>query len=143
MVSLISISGTHKNNPYMKSKITVLLAFFFLAAYSVTAQMQRMSVEDRVKATMERLSSLNLTADQQKQASDVFKNFYTNQQKMMQQMRDSGQRPDRSTFQKAMEDRDAQLQKIFTEDQFKQFKEQEASQRQRGRRGGGNRGGGR
>lgn len=118
----------------MKSKITMLLAFVFLAAYSVSAQMQRMSVEDRVKATMERLSPLKLNADQQKKTSDLLTTFYTNQQKTMQEMRDKGERPDRSVFQKAMEDRDAQLQKIFTEDQFKQFKDQEASMRQgRGR----------
>lgn len=123
----------------MKSKITMLLVFVFLAAYSVSAQMQRMSVEDRVKATMERLSSLKLNADQQKKTSDVFTAYYTNQQKTMQEMREKGERPDRSVFEKAMQDRDAQLQKIFTEDQFKQFKDQEASMRQRqgqGRRGG-------
>jgi len=117
----------------------MLLAFVFLAAYSASAQMQRMSVEDRVKATMERLSSLKLNADQQKKTSDVFTNFYTNQQKTMQEMREKGERPDRSVFMKAMEDRDAELQKIFTEDQFKQFKDQEASMRQnrgQGRRGG-------
>lgn len=123
----------------MKSKITMLLAFVFLAAYSLNAQMQRMSVEDRVKATMDRLSPLKLNADQQKKASDVFTNFYTNQQKMMQEARDKGERPDRSAFQKATEDRDAELQKIFTEDQFKQFKDQESTMRQgrgQGRRGG-------
>lgn len=123
----------------MKTKITMLLAFIFLAAYSVSAQMQRMSVEDRVKATMNRLSSLKLNADQQKKTSDVFTQFYTDQQKAMQEMRDKGERPDRSAFQKSAEERDAALQKIFTEDQFKQYKEQEKNMRQRQGQGQGQR----
>ena len=42
--------------------------------------------------------------------------------KMFQDARDSGNRPDRSAFEKLMEDRDAKLKGIFTDDQYTKFK---------------------
>ena len=42
--------------------------------------------------------------------------------KMFQDARASGERPDRSQFQKLMDDRDAKLKEIFTADQYTKFK---------------------
>ena len=108
----------------MKSKFTMLLAVILLATYSASAQMQRMSIEERVKMTMEKLEPLKLNAEQQKQTETVFTDYYKNAQKMMQEARDSGQRPDRSVFEKARDDRDESLKKIFTEEQYKKFKDE-------------------
>ncbi len=108
----------------MKSRMTMLLAFVMAATFSASAQMQRMSIEDRVKMTMEKLAPLNLNADQQQKTQTVFTDYYKNTQKIMQDARDSGQRPDRSVFDKATSDRDAALQKVFTEDQYKKFKDE-------------------
>lgn len=106
----------------MKTKITMLLAFILSVSFTASAQMQRMSVEDRVKSVMEKLSPLNLNAEQQQKTQTVFTDFYNNLQKTMQEARDKGERPDRSVFQKATDDRDASLKNIFTDDQFKQYK---------------------
>lgn len=120
----------------MKSKITMMLAFIFLAAYSVSAQMQRMSVEERVKMTMDKLSPLKLDKDQKKKASEVFTNYMNSQQKIMQEAREKGERPDMSVFQKATEERDAALKGIFTDDQYKLFKDKIEETLRPQRRGG-------
>lgn len=108
----------------MTTKFTMLLAFTMLAAFSVNAQMQRMTVEERVKSTMEKLATLKLNDDQQKKTAEAFTNYYTSQQKIMQDARDKGERPDMSVFQKLTTDRDTALQAIFTEQQYKKFKDE-------------------
>lgn len=108
----------------MKSKFTMLFAIVLLATFSASAQMQRMTIEERVKMTMDKLEPLKLNAEQQKQTETVFTDYYKNTQKLMQDARDSGQRPDRSVFDKARDDRDESLKKIFTEEQYKKFKDE-------------------
>ncbi len=108
----------------MKTKITMLCAFILLASTELFAQgMQRRTVPERVKMTMDKITpALNLDATQQASTDSVFTDFYTAQMKMFQNARDSGERPDRSQFQKLMDDRDAKLKDIFTADQYTKYK---------------------
>ncbi|MGN6248402.1 MAG: hypothetical protein ACTHNG_08595 [Ginsengibacter sp.] len=108
----------------MKRKLTLLLAFMLIATTGIFAQgMQRMSVPDRVKMTMDKITpALNLSADQQASTDSVFTDYYSSMMKMFQDARESGERPDRSQFQKMMDDRDAKLKNIFTADQFTKWK---------------------
>lgn len=108
----------------MKTKIIMLFALILMATTGIYAQgMQRQSVPDRVKTTMDKLTpALNLDADQQTKTDSVFTNYYTAQMKMFQDARASGNRPDRSEFQKMTDERDAKLKDIFTADQYTKFK---------------------
>ena len=108
----------------MKTKITMLIAFILIATTGIYAQgMQRRSVPERVKMTMDKITpALNLDATQQTSTDSVFTNFYTTQMKMFQDARDSGERPDRSQFEKLRDDRDTKLKAIFTDDQYTKFK---------------------
>ena len=126
----------------MKSKFTMLAAFLFMATTAIFAQgMQRMTVPERVKATIEKLKSpLQLNDMQTAKTDSVFTSFYTAQDKMREDMRASGTRPDRSVFEKMTADRDEKLKGIFSADQYTKFKsEVEATLRpQRPQGGGGN-----
>ena len=108
----------------MKTKITLLFAFILIATTGIYAQgMQRRTVPERVKMTMGKITpALNLDATQQASTDSIFTDFYTSQMKMFQDARTSGNRPDRSQFQKLMEDRDTKLKGIFTDDQYTKFK---------------------
>ncbi|HSN07954.1 MAG TPA: hypothetical protein VLS85_02895, partial [Hanamia sp.] len=76
----------------MKTKITMLLALILMATTGIYAQgMQRMTVPERVKMTMDKITpALNLTATQQASTDSVFTGFYTDQMKMFQDARASG-----------------------------------------------------
>jgi len=108
----------------MKSKITLLFALILIATTGIYAQgMQRMTVPERVKAAMDKVTpALNLDATQQTSTDSVFTDYYTSQMKMFEDARASGNRPDRSVFQKLTDDRDAKLKGIFTADQYTKFK---------------------
>jgi len=107
----------------MKLKFKLLIAFILLATTGVYAQgFQRQTVPERVKTTMEKLQPLQLNQTQIQQTDSVFTNFYTSQNKMREDARASGTRPDRSVFEKMSSDRDEKLKTIFTADQFTKFK---------------------
>ena len=108
----------------MKTKISMLVAFLFAATISAHAQvMQRRTVEERVKSAMDKLSDpLNLDKTQQDKTTTVFTDYYTSQNKMREDARASGTRPDRSVMEKMMNDRDDKLKSIFNDDQFRKFK---------------------
>ena len=110
----------------MKTKITMLFAFILIATTGIYAQgMQRRTVPERVKMTMDKITpALNLDATQQASTDSVFTDFYTSQMKMFQDARGSGERPDRSQFQKLMDDRDAKLKNVFTADQYTKYKDE-------------------
>jgi len=109
----------------MKSKISMLVALLFTVTIGVNAQgMQRRTVEERVKSVMDKLTdSLTLDQSEQDKTSAVFKDYYTAQDKMREDARASGNRPDRSEFEKMMNDRDDKLKAIFTDDQYKKYKD--------------------
>lgn len=109
----------------MKSKITAIFALLMFTGMITFAQQQRQTVEERVKGVMEKLKSpLKLDDDQSMKTDSVFTNYYKAQQKMMEDMRSSGERPDRSVFEKITTDRDAKLKAIFSADQYKKFKDE-------------------
>ena len=108
----------------MKTKITMLIALILMATTGIYAQgMQRMTVPDRVKSAMDKITTpLTLTDAEVTSTQAVFTDFYTAQNKMFEDARFSGQRPDRDAFQKLTDDRDAKLKAIFTPDQYTKFK---------------------
>lgn len=111
----------------MKTKITMFIVLLFGMAISTNAQqgMQRRTVEERVKAAMDKLiTPLSLDQAEQDKTSAVFTDFYTAQDKMREDARASGNRPDRSVFEKMRNDRDEKLKAIFTDDQYKKFKDE-------------------
>jgi len=124
----------------MKTKITMFIALLFAIIINANSQgMQRMTVAERVKATMDKLATpLNLDTAEQSKTAAVFTDFYTAQNKMREDARASGTRPDRSVFEKMMNDRDDKLKAIFTDEQYKKYKDEvEATLRPQRPQGGG------
>ena len=127
----------------MKNKIGLLLVLLFAGIFSLQAQQQgfqRRTIEERVKMIMDRISdSLQLSAPQQTDAAQTFTEFYKAMEKLREGMA-PGTRPERSDFEKIMTDRDAKLKAIFTEQQYKKYKEElePAMRRPRGDRAQGN-----
>lgn len=125
----------------MKTKITMIVAMFFATVSGVYAQqgMQRRTVEERVKSAMDKLiTPLTLDQAEQDKTFAVFTDFYTAQDKMREDARASGNRPDRSVFEKMTNDRDEKLKAIFTDDQYKKFKDEvEPTLRPQRQQGGG------
>ncbi len=112
----------------MKKQVSIFLAVFALSVGSLMAQGQggqRLSVEDRVKAVHEKLSDLKLDTDKQAKTDSIFTNYYTSLQKQREEMMASGT-PDREAMRDKMLklniDRDEQLKVVFTDDQFKKWK---------------------
>lgn len=134
----------------MKQKIMLMLAFVLALNISAFAQQgqggnrQRMSVEERVKATVEKMTTdLSLTKDQQVKLDSVYTASYKTMQKMREDAQASGGNFDRSAFEKLNTERDAKIKGILTADQYKKYEAQQAEMRQRMQnRGGGNGGGG-
>lgn len=124
----------------MKTKITMFIAILFAITINANAQgMQRMTVEERVKAAMDKMTTpLNLDTAEQSKTAAVFTDFYTAQNKMREDARASGTRPDRSVFEKMTNDRDDKLKAIFTDEQYKKYKDEvEATLRPQRPQGGG------
>ena len=108
----------------MKSKITLLFSLLMFSGIITFAQQQRQSVEERVKGVMEKMAPLKLDEDQVKKTDSTFTTYYKAQSKMMEEMRSSGSRPDRSVFEKITTERDEKLKTIFSADQYKKFKDE-------------------
>lgn len=125
----------------MKTKFTMLIAFILMATTSIFAQgFQLQTVQERVKTTMDKIKApLQLDQSQTAKTDSIFTEFYTAQNKMREEARASGNRPDRSVFEKMANDRDEKLKAIFTAGQFTKFKnEVEATLRPQRPQGGGN-----
>jgi len=130
----------------MKKKQIALVALMLSLTLGSFAQggMQRRSVEERVKETIEKMEPLKLTADQTTQADSIFTHFYNDQQKAFEEMRSSGnmdREAMRSKRQEMMDARDAKLKALLSEDQFKKFKDEIEPAMMPQRRGGGQGGG--
>ena len=124
----------------MKLKLGLLFALF-ISALAVNAQGGgRRSVEERVKAVHEKLdSAFKLDADKQTKVDSAFANYYRQQEKIREEMRSGGDRPDfqamREKMQPAIEARDKELKTLLSDEQFKKWKDEiEPSMMQR--RGG-------
>ncbi|GAA0545505.1 hypothetical protein [Chitinophaga japonensis] len=127
----------------MKNRIFLALAFLLAGHMTIQAQggMQRRTVEERVKMTMDKMTpELSLKEDQQTKFSEAYTEFYKSMDKMRQEARESGNRPDRSAFKKLMDDRDAKIKGFLSEDQYTKYTAaMEEMRKDRGGRGGGGR----
>ena len=109
----------------MKTKIALFFALIVMTTASAFAQnspQMRRTVEERVKSVMEKLSTpLMLTPVQVQKTDSVFTAFYKAQDKMREDMMASGERPDRSVFEKMTTTRNESLKAIFTADQYTKY----------------------
>jgi len=136
-------------------KAIFLLAIAITGVLAVQAQgggpggggFQRRTPEERLKLVKEKLTDLKLDKDQTTKSDSIFLDYYKAQDKVFEDMRAAGGAPDRDAMrekmQKAAGERDEKLKKIFTEDQFKKWKDEiEPTTRPQRGGGGGNRSGG-
>jgi len=142
-VQLGLIFFINQKNITMKSKIAFIILALFSSIGFLRAQgggYQQRTVEERVKMVMDKLTDLKLNSDQTVKSDSVFTNFFRSTDKLRAGLQ-PGTRPDRTEIDKLRNDRDDQLKKIFTDDQYKKWKDEiePAMRQQRG--GGGNSGG--
>ena len=144
----------------MNKKMSVFFGLLFLATIPAVAQppgggggrFQMRTVEERVKMIHEKLDSAfnkEISAAKMVEADSAFASFYRAQNKLREEAMASGGQMDeaareamRTKSQELMVERDEKLQKIFTEAQYKKWKDEiePALRPQRG--GGGGRPGG-
>lgn len=129
----------------MKKFFLLLAAVMLTGTIAVKAQgggMQRRTVEENVKMVMEKLGELKLDKDQTAKTDTTFTHYFKDRDKMFEEMRsNNGDRSQmREKMTALMTDRDEQLKKIFTEAQYKKWKE-EIEPSMRPQRGGGGPGG--
>ncbi len=120
----------------------VLMAFAVMVAVSVNAQGgggQRMSPEERIKFTIEKMAPLNLDAATKTKSDAIITDFINDQQKAMEEIRaNGGDREAMMAKRKEIADaRDAKLKLIFTEAQMKQWKDEIEPSMRPQRQGGG------
>lgn len=142
----------------MNKKTFIFLSLLFFAVLPAIAQppgggrgFQRRTVEERVKMVHEKLDSAfnkEITAAKFTEIDAVFTDYYKAQDKMREEMMAGGGPPDeaareamRTKMQEMGVERDEKLQKIFTEAQYKKWKD-EIEPSLRPRRGPGGAGGG-
>jgi len=131
----------------MKSKILFLAGLALCTVFSVQAQggMPRRTIEERVKAVMEKLADFKLDKDKTALTDSAFTAYYKSQDKMREEMMSGGGMPDRDAMREKMQkfaaERDDKLKKIFTEDQFKKWKDEIEPTTRPQRPGGGGRNG--
>ncbi len=113
----------------MKKKllVAVLSVLCFMGTVLAQGTFQRQTPEERTKAIMQKLGPLKLDSSQVIKTNTVFADFYTAQQKAMQEMQASGSM-DREAM-KAKRDelakaRNAKLKTIFSAEQFKKWEEE-------------------
>jgi len=128
----------------MKNRILLVLALIFAGHMTINAQgFQRRTVEERVKMTVDKISpELPLKDDQKTKLSDAYTEFYKGMDKLREDARAGGGRPDRDAFKKLSDERDAKVKGFLSDDQYKKYtetlenmKKERAAGRQRG--GGG------
>src|SRR5687767_10501243 len=114
-------------------KAILLLAIAITGVLAVQAQGgggggQRRTPEERLKQVKEKLADLKLDQDQTIKSDTAFMEYFRAQNKMFEEMRAAGGAPDRDQMREKMQklagERDDKLKKIFTEDQFKKWKDE-------------------
>jgi periplasmic protein CpxP/Spy len=129
----------------MKKTFLLLFAAFSLAA-TLNAQPGgfRRTIEERVAIVHHKIdSAFKLEPAKLTQVDSAFANYFRSQDKLREELMSGGQRPDmqvmREKMQPIMAARDAELKGIFSEDQYKKWKEEiEPSLRPQRPQGGGN-----
>lgn len=131
----------------MKIKNVLMLAILLVGMVAVNAQggnFPQRTVEERVKAVHEKLdSAFKFDASKQAKIDTIFATYYRQQDKIREELRSGGERPDRemmrAKMQPAIDARDKELKTLLTEEEYKKWKDEiEPSLMQR-RGGGGNR----
>ncbi len=124
----------------MKIKFVWTAAILFIAGLAANAQgggFPRRTVEERVKAVDEKIAAFNLEKSKKDQVDTIYRTADAKRQEMM-----SGGSPDRdkmrTEMQKLSGDRDDKLKNIFTDDQFKKWKDEIEPSLRPQRQGGGN-----
>ena len=129
----------------MKKQLVVaaLAAMCSIAAVNAQGNFQRRTPEERLKPIHEKLdSAFKFNAEKFGKIDTVFLNSFKDQDAKMQELMAAGD-PDREAMmamrQKINEEREAKLKPLFTDEQFKIWKEQlePALRPQRGNRQGG------
>ena len=132
----------------MKKQFVLMAIAAMFSITAVNAQGgggQRMTPEEKIKFTIEKMVPLKLDADTKAKADIIITDYVNGQQKAMDEVRAAGgDREAMSAKRKEFADaRDAKLKLIFTEAQMKQWKDEiEPSLRPQRQGGGGNGGGG-
>jgi protein CpxP len=130
----------------MKIKNVLMLAILLMAVVAVNAQggnFPQRTIEERVKAVHEKLdSAFKFDASKQAKIDTVFATYYRQQDKLREELRSGGERPDRemmrAKMQPAIDARDKELRTLLAEEEYKKWKDEiEPSMMQR--RGSGNR----
>ncbi|HEY6504712.1 MAG TPA: hypothetical protein VIZ28_12105 [Chitinophagaceae bacterium] len=128
----------------MKKMFLVLTAILFAGVVMVNAQGggggQRPPIPERVKLVMEKLEPFKLDEAKKTQTDSVFTQAYRTQDAKREEMRAAGNQDRdamRAEMQKINADRDEKLKKIFTEEQFKEWKEKIEPTLRPQRQGGG------
>jgi periplasmic protein CpxP/Spy len=114
----------------MKTKFVLITAVLFVAGVATNAQgggFPRRTVEERLKAVDDKIAVFNLEKSKKDQADTIFTQYFKAVDAKRDEIMGSGS-PDRekmrSEMQKLSGDRDDKLKGIFTDDQFKKWKEE-------------------
>lgn len=125
----------------MKKQLVLMVMAAMFSITAVHAQGgQRMTPEERTKATMEKMAPLNLSDEVKAKVEVIIADFNNNSQKEMAAIRESGGDRDAMMAKRKelAEARDAKLKLILTEAQMKQWKDEiEPSMRPQRPGGGG------
>jgi len=116
----------------MKLKVVMVLALVLCGAVMVNAQQgnfPQRTVEERVKSVHDKLdSAFKFDAAKQGKIDSVFASYFRQQDKVREELRGGGERPDRETviakMQPAIDSRDKELKTILSEAEFKKWKEE-------------------
>ena len=104
----------------------VVMAAMFSIAVANAQGGQRMTPEERIKFTIEKMAPLNLDVATKAKSDSIITNYINESQKAMDEIRASGgDRDAMMAKRKEMADaRDVKLKAIFTEAQMKQWKDE-------------------
>ncbi len=114
----------------MKKQLLLMMSAAIISITTVNAQGggggQRMTPEERIKFTIEKMAPLNLDAATKAKSDAIITDYINTQQKAMDEIRASGgDRDAMMAKRKELADaRDAKLKAIFTEAQMKQWKDE-------------------
>ncbi|MEQ9092364.1 MAG: hypothetical protein RIE52_14825 [Balneola sp.] len=102
--------------------ITLLMVLISGTVFSQNRQGQNRAtpppIEERVETTLEKVTSeLSLTKEQMESSKKIFTDFYTS----IDNLRASGNRPDRSKIDSISKQRDEAFSELLTEDQKKKY----------------------
>jgi hypothetical protein len=115
----------------MKSKLLFLSMIIFAGAFSVNAQggYQQRTVEERVKTAMEKIEVFKLDEGKKKEVDSILTVSYKALDDKRKEIRNNSEGGDQRTamraeMQKISDARDEQLKKIFSEEQYKKWKDE-------------------